>query len=250
MTSRKLRPRLWEPTFLLNRALVRSLRRLVPRHFPPDRVGRILDVGCGSMPYRGLFPQDSYLGCDIDPASPAVASCPADALAFPDRSFDAVVAFQLLEHVTEPWRVMGEIARVLRPGGKALITVPFLFPFHASPQDYFRYTHQGVAELAAASGFRLVEVDGQCPLAQMVITTVNMKLVERLGGLRKFPPVRPLHGIAERSLLTLSNTFGLIFPANQRLLNGDGQWARIKSYPDHANYVAVLEKPASLEHAA
>lgn len=247
MTSRKLNPRLWEPTFLLNRALVGSLRRLVPLHFSPDRARRILDVGCGSMPYRSLFPQPDYQGCDIVPATSDVASCPADDLSFPDETFDAVLAFQVLEHVPEPWRVMGEIARVLKPGGRALVTVPFLFPFHASPQDYFRYTHQGVAELAAKSGFRLVEMDGQCPFGQSIVTTVNMKLVERLGGLRKFPPARPIHALAERSLLSLSNTVGLVFRANQQVYRADGQWARLKSYPIHANYVAVIEKPETAE---
>ena len=245
MTGRKLRPRLWEPTYLLNRALGRAIRRLVPLHFPADRVQRILDVGCGSMPYRSLFPQSDYQGCDLVPATPEIAVCPADDLSFPEQSFDAVVAFQVLEHVPKPTRVMGELARVLRPGGVALVTVPFLFPFHASPQDYFRYTHQGVAELATESGLRLVEIDGQCPFGQMIVTIVNMKLVERLGGLRRFPPARPLHALAEKSFLLLSNSVGLAFRGNQQVFRADGQWARLKNFPVHANYVAVMEKPGA-----
>src|SRR3546814_8619033 len=61
-------------------------------------------------------------------------------LPFPDQSFEAVICSEVLEHVPDPRLVLDEIARVLKPGGCLLLTVPFLFRIHADPHDFGRYT--------------------------------------------------------------------------------------------------------------
>jgi SAM-dependent methyltransferase len=59
--------------------------------------------------------------------------------------FDAVLCTEVLEHVPDPMQAMREIHRVLRPGGVALLSSPFVWPWHggADYQDYWRITHQG-----------------------------------------------------------------------------------------------------------
>ncbi|MFA5799613.1 MAG: class I SAM-dependent methyltransferase [Candidatus Peribacteraceae bacterium] len=72
------------------------------------------------------------------------------ALSFPDASFDAVFCIAVLEHVYDPKRGIGEILRVLKSGGKALIYVPFVYRYHAHAQDYrdyYRFTCDGIAYL-------------------------------------------------------------------------------------------------------
>jgi SAM-dependent methyltransferase len=66
----------------------------------------------------------------------------ADACRLPvaTGAVDAVICAEVLEHIAELDKVVREIARVLRPGGLLLATVPFLFPVHADPHDYGRYT--------------------------------------------------------------------------------------------------------------
>lgn len=63
---------------------------------------------------------------------------------FEDDSFDVVVVMDVLEHVLEPQKAISEVRRVLRPGGKVILSVPFLFEIHAEPHDYWRFTHYGL----------------------------------------------------------------------------------------------------------
>ncbi|MBU1728310.1 class I SAM-dependent methyltransferase [Patescibacteria group bacterium] len=77
-----------------------------------------------------------------------VAVC-ADAthLPFRDGSVDAIICECMLEHVTQPEQVIKEIARVITPGGLVYTSVPFMDPYHASPDDYTRWTMSGVRTL-------------------------------------------------------------------------------------------------------
>ena len=72
-----------------------------------------------------------------------------DAASLPclSNSISGVVCNAVLEHVPDPWRVVGEIYRVLQPGGHVLIEVPFLQHYHPSPQDFYRFTIEGTREL-------------------------------------------------------------------------------------------------------
>src|SRR5438105_571045 len=105
--TRKTQPRIWQFTYLLNRAIIRSLRAEVSQFFR-DAGWRILDVGCGGMPYQALFAGRcrEYVGCDLHPPNAGIVQCPADALSFANESFDALVSFQVLEHVKRPWQVL------------------------------------------------------------------------------------------------------------------------------------------------
>lgn len=115
--------------------------------FKQDRVLIVGSAGSGKMPrYQADFSSGS-IGVDIDePARPDVL---ADALYLPmkDESMPYVYCEALLEHVPEPHRVVDEIFRVLKPGGQAFFYVPFLYPYHESPDDYFRFTKSGMVYL-------------------------------------------------------------------------------------------------------
>jgi SAM-dependent methyltransferase len=65
-------------------------------------------------------------------------------LEFPDGSFDAAVCWSVLEHVPHPDRAIAELLRVLKPGGEIWVQLPFLFPYHESPRDYWRVTPDGL----------------------------------------------------------------------------------------------------------
>ena len=78
-------------------------------------------------------------------------------LPFSEAAFDAVLSIAVLEHCRRPWVVMRELRRVLRPGGHLLLSVPFMQPAHAYPNDYFRFTAEGMRELAVDAGFLVLE---------------------------------------------------------------------------------------------
>lgn len=100
--------------------------------------GRLLDVGCGTGEFERLahqrFPEATLVGVDVTPAMLAVARekfrhtplvafqmAHAEALPFASDSFDAVVSCNMLHHVREVARFLGECARVLRPQGHLIV---------------------------------------------------------------------------------------------------------------------------------
>ena len=62
-----------------------------------------------------------------------------------DQSLDCVVVLEVLEHVKNPQKALSEIFRVLKPGGKIILSTPFIFHIHAEPHDYWRFTHYGLS---------------------------------------------------------------------------------------------------------
>lgn len=73
--------------------------------------------------------------------------CDVRTLPFKPASVDALLSLMLLEHVSNPSQVVEAFQRCTRPGGINLHHVPFMYPFHASPDDFQRFTHQGVRKL-------------------------------------------------------------------------------------------------------
>ncbi len=121
--------------------------------------GRVLDVGCADQaPRRFLDPQCTYVGLDYyATASGWYGTRPhvygnAAALPFADASFDWVLLLDVLEHLPNAEHALHEAARVLRPGGRLALQVPFLYPLHDAPLDFQRWTLPGLRELARRAG--------------------------------------------------------------------------------------------------
>ncbi|HZG36010.1 MAG TPA: class I SAM-dependent methyltransferase [Gaiellaceae bacterium] len=156
---RERRPRFTDPYYLHYSALARSLVEARDRHLRAPVA--ILDVGCGEMPYYPLFAAIAadYAGSDLTPGPRVRYVCPIESLTAPDAAFDLVLCTQVLEHVRDPARALGEIARVLRPGGHAFVTTHGVWPFHPYPEDLWRWTQQGLTALVERTpGVSLVEV--------------------------------------------------------------------------------------------
>jgi SAM-dependent methyltransferase len=124
--------------------------------------GRVLDVGCASRwVERWLEPGCIYVGLDY-PATgrdlyKARPELFADASALPlqDATFDTVVLLEVLEHLRRPREALQEVARVVRPRGKVLLSMPFLYPVHDAPHDYQRLTIHGLIRDVEAAGLRI-----------------------------------------------------------------------------------------------
>ncbi|MEK9160530.1 MAG: methyltransferase domain-containing protein [Patescibacteria group bacterium] len=72
--------------------------------------------------------------------------------------FNGVICMNVLEHLYLPTTALSEAQRVLRPGGKIVGSVPFLFNVHGSPDDYFRYTKSALTRLLSDAGFEEIQV--------------------------------------------------------------------------------------------
>jgi SAM-dependent methyltransferase len=125
--------------------------------------GRILDVGCGEKPYSNLFAATEYIGIDIEHSGHDHKHSNIDIfyngiqIPFEDNSFDSIVCFEVLEHVFEPEKIILEMYRVLKPGGKIMITTPFIWNEHEIPYDYGRYTYFGLKYMFAKNGFTIIK---------------------------------------------------------------------------------------------
>jgi SAM-dependent methyltransferase len=128
------------------------------------RGARVLDAGAGEAQYAGLFQHLSYTAVDLAVGDPDWSYTAIDAVAdlaslpFPDATFDAAVNIVTLEHVREPARVLSELARVLKPGGRLLLVTPMEWEEHQQPHDYYRYTRYGVEWLLQSAGMQVQSI--------------------------------------------------------------------------------------------
>jgi SAM-dependent methyltransferase len=156
---RERRPSFFNPYYLHYTALAASLTEARDRYV--QRPARVLDVGCGRMPYYPIFEAvaSDYVGSDITPGPRIRHVCPVEDLDVGDGRYDLVLCTQVIEHVADPDRALAEIARVLRPGGHAFITTHGVWPYHPYPTDYRRWTQQGLEDLVARTeNLTLVEL--------------------------------------------------------------------------------------------
>jgi SAM-dependent methyltransferase len=163
----------------------KELRREIGS-FAPKMQGRMLDVGCGTKPYRELFSSTSdYVGLEIDTPENRVAKradffYDGNTFPFEDASYDGVVCNQVLEHVFNPDQFLLEILRVLKPGGDLLLTVPFVWDEHEQPWDYARYSSFGLRSLLERNGFVVVEQRKTNADARVLFQLINAYLYKIL----------------------------------------------------------------------
>jgi SAM-dependent methyltransferase len=109
---------------------------------------RVLDVGCGDRPYEQLLTGAAEIvGFDVPGNPHADLHGSIDALPVEDASFDVVLCLQVLEHVPDPAAAVRELRRVVRPGGRVLLSTHGIYPYHPNPDDLWRWTHQGLERL-------------------------------------------------------------------------------------------------------
>jgi SAM-dependent methyltransferase len=136
----------------------------------PYARGLLLDVGCGQRRHEHIFTPviSRYVGLDYPPVSGGVWATTGGErvdiwgdgqwLPVASNAVDTVLCTQVLEHVPEPSQLMRELARVLKPGGHAIITAPQEWGVHQEPFDYYRYTPYGLRYLAEKAGLEVLWV--------------------------------------------------------------------------------------------
>lgn len=123
--------------------------------------GHVLNAGCGNRDLSDYFRSvgvDQLTSYDIASDLPGAVIGPLESMPFADGAFDTILCNAVLEHVASVQRVVEELARVLKPGGHAVLAVPFLQPFHECPLDFRRFTRDGLVELGELAGLEAVAV--------------------------------------------------------------------------------------------
>jgi SAM-dependent methyltransferase len=180
----------------------------------PHLTGEVLDVGCGRKPYQALASGATrYVGVDLDtPESRRLAVADklydGKSLPFPDASFDGVLCSQVLEHVFTPEDFLREIARVLRPGGRLLLTVPFAWDEHEQPYDFARYSSFGLRALLERSGFEIVVQRKSVDDARALVQLASGSLFKLTHSHRRAATL-----LAQLLLIAPVNTVGAVIGA-------------------------------------
>jgi SAM-dependent methyltransferase len=179
--------------------------------------GRLLDVGCGTMPGRkwlaGHFTE--YMGVDLadsrylgDARLTAVAR--AEALPFRGGTFDTVLGLSMLTYLPEPGHMVAEAWRALRAGGVLVLEFTQTAPLHDPPHDYFRFTRFGARWLLERHGFEVLEI---IPVGGLW-TRVAMSLIAPLNRINRGParvltelPVRLLYVVIQLAAALMDRVF-------------------------------------------
>jgi SAM-dependent methyltransferase len=160
-------------------------RRLLDRALygaVPLMKGRVLDVGGKKTGKRGAFrpPLDkvaswSYLNPDA--ATGPDFCCGSESIPAVDGSFDTLVMTEVLEYLEDPATSLAEAARVLSPGGRLILTVPFLHALHGDWEaDRQRLTEVKLRELSLAAGFEVERLETMGSLGAVVHDLLHASL--------------------------------------------------------------------------
>ena len=115
---------------------------------------RGLNVGAGLTRLHSQIENlDIVAGSNIDHIGTV------EALPFGDNEFDIVITQETLEHVADPRKAIMEIARVLKSGGMLYCQLPFIIGYHPGPEDFWRFTKEGMRELLQHSGLVVIKID-------------------------------------------------------------------------------------------
>lgn len=123
----------------------------------PKYQGNVLDIGCGQSPYRFLLDESKtrYFGVDIvdadkfDYENSDVTPFNGKDIPFENDKFDAVICTEVLEHVEDYQYLIDEMYRVMKPGAKGIVTIPWSARYHYIPYDFFRYTPSSLKTMFA-----------------------------------------------------------------------------------------------------
>ena len=156
--------------------------------------GTLLDYGCGGQPYRALFEPyiERYIGADVVAARGVkldLELVPGEPIPLPDKSVDAVLSTQTIEHVPDVESYLAECRRLLKPNGTLVLTAPMHWRHHEAPYDFLRFTRFGLIRLLEKHGFAIKNLEpcggvyvlmGQIFLDHLAERGVKARIVYRI----------------------------------------------------------------------
>ena len=152
----------------LDRYIVRTAILGAIKENLPYFNGKMLDIGCGKMPYRSFIKSNStiteYIGIDIETAAEYDPNVRPDytwdgiTIPLDNETFDCIMGTEVLEHCPHPDVILSEIYRVLKTDGIFFFTTPFLWNLHEVPHDEYRYTPFSLTRHLTRVGFKDINI--------------------------------------------------------------------------------------------
>lgn len=145
--------------------------------------GRVLDVGASNFSrYKELFNYTEYVKMDINPGNDIDVIGRAEEIPFQENSFDSIVCTQVLGDVYEPLRTFKEFYRILKPGGRALITESLYDSLHDEPNDYWRFTEHSFRRLAEDANLKVEVLERRGGYHSVIAQMKARYWIERLSA--------------------------------------------------------------------
>lgn len=153
----------------------------------------VLDIGCANRwPEKYLSNKTSYIGLDyFDTAMHMYNSdvdiyANAEHLPFMDQTIDAILMFDVLEHIGNGEKAIQEACRVLKPEGRMIVQIPFIYPVHDAPYDFRRPTKYGLKMLMERNNFTIESFGSRGKPLETACLLTNIALAKSLvNGMSK-----------------------------------------------------------------
>jgi SAM-dependent methyltransferase len=162
------------------------------RYIPKHVTGKLADLGCGHVPFYETYkPYITENTCIDWPNSAHVnqyldVTCDLNQpIPLPDSSFNTIIISEVLEHIAEPDLIWAEMNRLLIPGGKILLSVPFLYRIHEAPYDFYRYTEFALRKYASKNKLEVIELTAFGGLPE-VLTDIMAKNLTKIPWIGNF----------------------------------------------------------------
>ena len=165
---------------IANHYILRGIKRVVPKYAK----GKLIDLGCGTQPYKNIISPyvELYYGVDYrstaeghykeDTKPDLYSDCTDTKL--PSESFDTILSTEVMEHIFDLNKYVAECYRLLKSGGIGIFTVPFSWEIHAEPHDYYRFTKFSLEKLFKSNGFTIIDIK---PLQGAYATLIQLKII-------------------------------------------------------------------------
>lgn len=183
---KRINPPIWQHDYHVLKRLYQTLQKIVGTCLK-NRELKILDYGCGTSPYQDLFRKicKKYTKVDADDTLNAdLIVAENGKIPLDNGSQDLVLSTQVLEHIKDPDYYLSECYRLLKKEGLIILSTHGIWPYHAYPDDFNRWTRKGLEELVKKNNFHLIKTYPILGSFASVIQFEMLLIAERLIKLK------------------------------------------------------------------
>ena len=157
------------------RLLLKTTKALAEKYVKPGKDIRFADLGCGELPYHSIFRPyvKEYYAIDLpgNPKATHEVDVETNRSNLDDESCDVVWSLGVLEHVGDTKKYLREAHRLLKPGGRLMLSTHGIWIYHPDPIDFWRFTSEGLRVTIEREGFRVIEL---VPVMGLLSTAIQL----------------------------------------------------------------------------